>query len=400
MELVLYRSAGAPDRLRVRGRVLADKGLRPARPEDRTLRNLRNMRKRMLSRPIPYATLELRHGDVVARVEADDLGYFDAWLRPSSPLPREVVWHEVEVTLVAPVHPRQGPVRGTAYVRVAGTRARFVVVSDLDDTVVRTGATRLVSLLRESFSGNAYTRVPFPGVAALYRALRRGESGLEDNPLLFVSRSPWNLHDLFDQFLRIHGIDDRPVVLLRRWGFTDEGLTVADVRGLKYRLVRELLDLHPGLPFILVGDSGQKDPEIYREVIRHAPGRVLAVYIRNVTRDPARVEAIRALAREVAQQGATLVLAADTLEMARHAARNGWISGAAVAAVAGEREVDHAAGAQAVSAAPPRTVGARGEHATAAAVDRTLRRQLEAAEHEGAPLVVGPRDGGPSANHP
>jgi phosphatidate phosphatase APP1 len=353
------------------------------------------MRKRILSRPIPFASLELRLGGAVERVRADNLGYFDAWLRPPRPLAADRVWHEVDVSLLAPLDPRQGPVRGTAEVRLAGPRARFVVVSDLDDTVVRTGATRLLSLLRESFTGNAYTRVPFPGVAALYRALREGASGVEENPLLFVSRSPWNLHDLLDQFLRIHGIDERPIVLLRRWGLTEEGLSLADVKGLKYRVVNELLDLHAGLPFVLVGDSGQKDPEIYREVIRRSPGRVLAVYIRNVTRDPARGEAIRALAREVADQGASLVLAADTLEMARHAARHGWIAPAAVAAVAGERDEERAAGAFPLSPAPARTVGASGPRATSRAVERTLERQLEAAEEEGAPLVVERRDGAP-----
>ena len=50
--------------------------------------------------------------------------------------------------------------------------------------------------------------------------------------------------------------------------------------------IREILDLHPELPFVLLGDSGEKDPEIYADIVRAYPGRILAVYIREVRLDP------------------------------------------------------------------------------------------------------------------
>lgn len=388
MEIIAYRGYGSPDRLHVKGRVLADKGLRPARADDRLWCNLRNMRKRVLSRPIPRARLTATFQGRTLHVTADDLGYFDVWIRPTEPLAPGRSWEEVALELVAPLDRRQGAVKATAQVRVPGPRTRYVVVSDMDDTVVRTGATSVLSLLRESFTGNAYTRAPFPGVAALYRALRAGATGGEENPLLFVSRSPWNLYDLFDQFLQLHDIDERPVIFLRRWGFTEEGLSLADVKGHKYALISQMLDLHAGLPFILVGDSGQKDPEVYREVIRTYPGRVLAVYIRSVSREPARVQAVRALARDVAAQGSTLVLAADSVEMARHAARSGWIDPAAVSAVAGERAIERDAGVP-VDERPARRVGGADAAETLAAVSRgALDRALDAAEEERAPVVV------------
>lgn len=388
MEIVAYRGYGSADRLHVRGRVLADKGLRAGRADDRPWENLRNMRKRLLSRPIPRARLVATFQGRAHPVTTDDLGYFDLWIRPAAPLAPGRTWVEVPLELVAPLDRRQGVVRATAQVRVPGPRTRFVVVSDMDDTVVRTGATSVLSLLRESFTGNAYTRVPFPGVAALYRALRDGAAGDEENPLLFVSRSPWNLYDLFDQFLRLHEIDERPVIFLRRWGLTEEGLTLADVKGLKYTLISQMLELHAGLPFILVGDSGQKDPEIYREVIRAYPDRVLAVYVRSVSRHAARAEAVRALAREVAAQGSTLILAADSVEMARHAARNGWIDPSTVSAVAGERAIEREAGAR-VDERPARRVGGADAAGTEAALDDgALDRALEKAERERAPVVV------------
>ena len=87
-----------------------------------------------------------------------------------------------------------------------------------------------------------------------------------------------------------------------------------------------MVALYRELPFVLIGDSGQRDPEIYAQVVREHPGRVLAIYIRNVSRDPARQRAIEDLAVEVVEAGSTLLLASDSMAMARHAAEHGLIA--------------------------------------------------------------------------
>ena len=39
---------------------------------------------------------------------------------------------------------------------------------------------------------------------------------------------------------------------------------------------------YPKLPFILIGDSGEHDPDIYIEIAEAHPERILALYLRNV----------------------------------------------------------------------------------------------------------------------
>ena len=102
---------------------------------------------------------------------------------------------------------------------------------------------------------------------------------------------------------------------------------------------------------MLVGDSGQEDPEIYATVVREHPGRVKAVYIRNVTPNVERTDRIQALAREVASAGSTLVLADDTLAVAKHAAMHGWIAADSLAEISGEKRDDE--GKTAVKADAP-----------------------------------------------
>jgi phosphatidate phosphatase APP1 len=44
-----------------------------------------------------------------------------------------------------------------------------------------------------------------------------------------------------------------------------------------------LLDARPGCKWVLFGDTGEKDPEVYHTLIQERPGAVGAVFIRDVT---------------------------------------------------------------------------------------------------------------------
>ena len=74
----------------------------------------------------------------------------------------------------------------TARVLVPAARARFGVISDIDDTIVQTKVTRKVRMIVSLALSSARTRKPFPGVAAFYRALHAGV-----NPVFYVSNSPY-----------------------------------------------------------------------------------------------------------------------------------------------------------------------------------------------------------------
>jgi len=76
---------------------------------------------------------------------------------------------------------------------------------------------------------------------------------------------------------------------------------------------------------VLIGDSGQLDPEIYRDVVLARPGRVLAVYIRDVT-TPERDAVVGAVAQQVRDLGVEFALIPDTDAAARHAADLGLLA--------------------------------------------------------------------------
>jgi phosphatidate phosphatase APP1 len=194
------------------------------------------------------------------------------------------------------------------------------VISDLDDTVVRSSATNVLKMAWIVVRNNAHTRLPFEGVAAFYKALQRGKDGLSLNPIFYVSSSPWNIYDVLDDFLNVHGVPPGPL-FLKDWSPT----VLGKHQGYKLGMIRRLLSTYKDLPFVLIGDSGEEDPEIYLQTIKEHPGRIRAIYIRDVTSEERDAE-VKAISDEARKLGTPMVAVPDTTAAAEHAASIGLVS--------------------------------------------------------------------------
>jgi phosphatidate phosphatase APP1 len=98
------------------------------------------------------------------------------------------------------------------------------------------------------------------------------------------------------------------------------------------------MEIYCALPVVLIGDSGQHDPEIYRRAVERDGARILAVYIRDVSKCDARIRgAIEAMNAAISAAGSDLVLASNTVEMAEHAAARGIIAPSCVDLVRGRQ---------------------------------------------------------------
>ncbi|MEO6061857.1 MAG: phosphatase domain-containing protein [Thermoflexales bacterium] len=338
--IVAYRGYGTAKELHLRGRVLEDKGIKIPEIEDTRRENLANILKRFASTEVARARIRARFQDTEIDTTADGHGYFQFVLKPATPLPADRLWHEVALEFLGPNRYPTGPVITSAEILVPPPSAQFGVISDIDDTVIHTDAVNLLRMALIVFLGNARTRLPLKGVAAFYRALHKGSGTTGVNPLFYVSNSPWNLYDLLSDFFHLNDIPVGPVLFLRRWGFARRDQLPTRKRQHKLSSTREILALFPDLPFILVGDSGEKDPEIYAELVGLYPERIQAVYIRTAGHSDKRPAQIAALAERVRAAGSELILADDTLPLARHAAERGWISAEGLAGVAAEWRED------------------------------------------------------------
>lgn len=150
------------------------------------------------------------------------------------------------------------------------------VISDIDDTIKETGV-----LDRKRMIANTFWEPPTPvaEMAQLYGAL--ADSGAAFH---YVSGSPWQLYEPLSEFISAQGFPAGSMHL-RDFRLKD-GSVIAflrnDISAYKKERIERILNLFPRRMFILVGDSGEKDPEIYGEIERKYPDRIKLILIRKI----------------------------------------------------------------------------------------------------------------------
>jgi len=201
------------------------------------------------------------------RLVADRGGYIDATL----PVTLTPGWHEVRLS--AP-----GVRTVTVPVQVVGPGTTWGIVSDIDDTVMVTRVPRPFVAAWNVFVRRDDAREAVPGMARLYRDLLAEHP---DAPVVYVSTGAWNAAPAIGRFLRRYGYP-RGALLLTDWGPTNTGWFRSGPEHKRTCVRRLVVDL-PHVRWVLIGDDGQRDPQIYAELVRERPDAVRAVLIRELT---------------------------------------------------------------------------------------------------------------------
>lgn len=324
VQLVPYRSWVTPSKAVVLGRaVLAD--VRLEEQLDRVPRMLRVAHERFWTLGAQPVTVRVRWEGQAATVESDSGGFIDA----AFPLPGAppVATTRAELVLADGASKVSSISRAggsTVPVEVFGLQpgAAFGVISDIDDTVLETELTNPWRRFLQLIYSQQRMRLPFDGIAALYQAFAQA-----NNPVFYVSNAPWNLYEHVVELLDQHEIPKGPV-LLRDSRLTERLVRdpeTGQVRVHKQRALRRIVEEHPGLPFVLLGDSSRRDPLRYVEIAEAFPGQVAAIYIRRVRGLLARRGSLDDLVGRAERAGVELVVADDTVTMAKHARSRGFV---------------------------------------------------------------------------
>ena len=256
-----YPGYAAQGRARVRGRLL----LAPAGTDPNARRDIPGWR-RLLTLEQPHGEIDVTVGGARVRARADEAGLIDLTVPAALPPGRTT----------ALLHPEGRP-PVPAPLHVAAPDARRGVVCDIDDTVWITGIRHPLRAAWRTFAGNGSTRRPVAGMAALLTWL------VEDTPhapVVYVSNGPWNLAGPITDFLDRHGFP-AGALLLTDWGISPRAWFRSGRAHKRRSLERLAADL-PGVRWVLVGDDGEHDPEIYRDFARSHPDRVAAIALRTV----------------------------------------------------------------------------------------------------------------------
>lgn len=323
LQIINFQSYGTDTHLYVRGRALEDENIDLAHKG--LLRLLWNSFKRFETDEVKNTKLRLTlPDDRVFYTETDNEGYFkfDIQTPKLMVLANSEGWLNFELAFEEGNLKREisRENRFSGEVLIPANKVDFGVISDIDDTILQTG---VVSLLKwrvviNTFFKNAAKRVPLKGAAEFYHLLHRGKSGANANPLFYVSHSPWNLYRYLDFFLTENNFPKGPILLRSMSSFRPGN----SKKPHKQNEILDILKTYPDMKFILIGDSGEKDADIYKDIAEKHPDRISAIYLRTVNHKK-KIRRIEGLISEF--KITPMVLVKTSTQAIEHAKGNGFI---------------------------------------------------------------------------
>lgn len=326
-KIIAYNGYGNFNNVFIKGRVIEDKGLSKPKDSQKVWHNILATLKRFSSDELGGIKIKAELLGEAQVTTTDEMGFFSFHfnIRDIDAAREKSNWVSVYFELIDQWVQEQPKISETGQVRIIPDEIERIVVSDIDDTVLISHSTQTIRKLRLMLFKNALGRMPFPGVSDFYRALCRGENAKKEFPFFYVSSSEWNLYDLLTDFFEFNDMP-KGVLLLRRlnhsiFKFWKSG---GGNHEHKYEKIKELLELFPAQKFILIGDSGQRDPEIYSKLAVEFPGRIDTIYIRKI-RKRSFLRREQNLPHELAEVGTTYLELKNTREAIKHAFDKGYI---------------------------------------------------------------------------
>ena len=261
--VVPHTGYGSTDWIRILGRVLLTRSTKRPAAEPIGGRGWRNF----VNVPVENAAVQVHVGDTTQTVQADHSGIIDTIvdvdLTPG--------WHKIGLS-------SEDSALATANVFVVDPQVKFGIVSDIDDTVMVTALPRPMLAAWHTFVVNEHARATTPGMPVLYERLTGQHPGA---PVVYLSTGAWNVAPTLTRFLS-RNLYPAGALLLTDWGPTADRWFRSGQehkRNSLERLAREF----PQIRWLLIGDDGQHDPEIYGNFVREHPDKVAAVCIRQLS---------------------------------------------------------------------------------------------------------------------
>jgi phosphatidate phosphatase APP1 len=340
--IVPYRGFGREGYYYISGRVSEDKGLAAPLESQSIWQNMKAMIKRFISDEIPDVRVKIKFYDQEKIVKTNEEGFFEAEFDAVSGINLNQQWHIASLTLLDNIREKQTTVVATGEIQTCTPGTAFCTISDIDDTILISHSTNFIKKMRLLLMKNAITRLPFEGVSAFYRALYEGKNSGSINPIIFISSSEWNLYDLLIDFCNFRNIPKGTFMLddLRKSLFQKKRKKSRSHMH-KIDKIRMILNTIHDKPFVLIGDSGQKDAEIYSQISFEFPGRVLCIYIRDVRKS--RKSTVAGIANNLKTKGIEMILIKNTAEAAIHALEKGLISQSHIPDIFKEIDMDELA---------------------------------------------------------
>ncbi len=136
---------------------------------------------------------------------------------------------------------------------------KLAIITDVDDTFLVSHSTSFFKRIWTSAINNFNTRNSVKDIIDIYKTF--------SGPVFYVSNSQWKLYEVIDGFRKINNMPPGPFLLRGRR---------------KYTRIKAIIESYP-YKFILIGDDGHKDPEVYTRINKEFPNKIKAICIRQIS---------------------------------------------------------------------------------------------------------------------
>ncbi|WP_411698488.1 App1 family protein [Conyzicola sp.] len=289
--VIPYTGYGSPGWVRVLCRVVLTRG----EVASQRVAKVRGWRS-FFSIPVDDVEVTVIAGGIEQKVLAGRGGLVDTRIN----VDLEPGWH----TIVIKTDDTEGV---TAEVFVIDPDAAFGIISDVDDTVMVTALPRPLLAAWNTFVLDEHARRPVPGMAVLYERIVQANPSA---PVIYLSTGAWNVAPTLSRFLDRNLYPAGPL-LLTDWGPTHDRWFRSG-RDHKASSLERIAQELPGMKWLLVGDDGQHDEQLYGEFAAAHPENVAAVAIRQLSTSEAVLAGGRSRAADNEQDtGTSWVFAPD-----------------------------------------------------------------------------------------
>jgi phosphatidate phosphatase APP1 len=267
----IYNHFGNKHNIIIEGRMLYGKKFSDVTKGDSIFKNLWRKLNQLQNNEIKNQNIFATFLDKKYKTTGDDEGYFRFDIRVDEALASGYADVELNIENNSKKEHVKVPIL---------TKKSIAIISDFDDTIVISDVTDKLKLSQNLLLKNYKQRTLIPTMKDRFQKILSKAPKDMPTPLFFVTGSPQQLFNSIKNFLNHHDFGE--YILITKQLHGDDKDSIFDQFSYKSKHIQELIEFYPNLTWVLFGDSGEKDREIYSSLAKKYPSKIEAIYIRDV----------------------------------------------------------------------------------------------------------------------
>jgi len=268
----VYNAYGNAHHVVIQGRMLRKRAFEVVKSDDSWVRNLWRRAKQIESNEISNAHIIANIHNEKFTVKGDDEGYFEFNITLKSRL--KTGYEKVDLTIENNTYTYH------TLATIIEDQKLVGIISDFDDTLIVSNVTDKFDLAINTVLKNYQQRILVTTMQEQFRQILSQNPKEVPSTLFILSGSPQQLFTPVEGFLNFHHFPKHTLILKKAHGDNKDPLS--DQFAYKTQKIERLMKLYPSMTWVMFGDSGEKDRDVYGAMYKKYPYQIKAFYIRDI----------------------------------------------------------------------------------------------------------------------